>query len=271
MYLSQQEKDINEILSKRDNLESDINKLKTDFLILNTLPNQYLINKVFLINDIYISKIQKLEEKIKLIFGQNFDIKNIYKKSTNPKLIWKKSDIPKLTKDIMILKEERNQIENDLNTLKAAIDLALDENGNKNQITILFKIKEENKKLKRELKIIKEKNILLQENLKDFNKNNFIYNNELLVIENSSQKFSEYLLTNNSNSSLNDFYNKNYKKNPIINFNNSYSKISKENLENEETMKKKLFCKNYNVNKSCIFENHSSCKKVKKRFSSTKK
>lgn len=271
MYLSQQEKDINEILSKRDNLESDINKLKTDFLILNTLPNHYLINKVFLINDIYIFKIQKLEEKIKLIFGQNFDIKNIYKKSINPKLIWKKSDIPKLTKDIMILKEERNQIENDLNTLKAAIDSALDENGNKNQITILFKIKEENKNLKRELKIIKEKNILLQENLKDFNKNNIIYNNELLAIENSSQKFSEYLLTNNSNSSLNDFYNKNYKKNPIINFNNSYSKISKENLENEETMKKKLFCKNYNVNKSCIFENHSSCKKVKKRFSSTEK
>ncbi len=138
-------------------------------------------------------------------------------------------------------------------------------------IDYINKIKEENKNLKRELKIIKEKNILLQENLKDFNKNNFIYNNELLAIENSSQKFSEYLLTNNSNSSLNDFYNKNYKKNPIINFNNSYSKISKENLENKETMKKKLFCKNYNVNKSCIFENHSSCKKVKKRFSITEK
>jgi len=270
IYLSQYDKDIKEILSNRDILDNDINNIKTDFLILNTLPNQYLINKVFLINDILVSKIQKLEEKLKLIFGQNFEIKNIY--TINPKLIWKKSDIPKLAKDIMILKEEKNQIENDLNALKAAFDSALDEYGNKNQITILFKIKEENKNLKKEIRSIKEKNIILQEKIKDLNKNNnFICNKEIVAYENSSQKFSEYLLSNNSNSSSNDFFNKSLKKNHLIKFNNSCSKLLNENIENEETMKKALFYKNYNYNKSCIFEKNTSCKNNKKRFSSTEK
>jgi hypothetical protein len=188
MYLSQQEKDINEILSKRDILESDINKLKTDFLILNTLPNQYLINKVFLINDIFISKIQILEEKLKLIFGQNFEIKNIYT-IQNPKLIWKKSDIPKLAKDIMILKEEKNQIENDLNALKAAFDSALDEYGNKNQITILFKIKEENKNLKKEINELNSFIPYLKEYKKnqEENKNKFIKQLESLIIKDNKK------------------------------------------------------------------------------------
>ena len=199
--LSENEKSINEIINEINNLDKDINNLKNDFLILNILPEQYFLNKVFITNDILICKIKKLEEKLKLIFGKNFEIKNIYINNKTPEIIWNKSEIPKLVKEIMLLKEEKNKIEQDLNSLKLNFDSVLKEKGKNNQVTILFQIKEENKNLRKEIQQIKQKNKIIQEKLKDFNRYNF--DNEIFLYE---DVYKNLFLENSdlSNSSMND-------------------------------------------------------------------
>jgi hypothetical protein len=120
-------------------------------------------------------------EKLKLIFGKNFEIKNIYINNKAPEIIWNKSEIPKLVKEIMLLKEEKNKIEQDLNSLKLNFDSVLKEKGKNNQVTILFQIKEENKNLRKAIQQIKQKNKIIQEKLKDFNRYNF--DNEIFLYE----------------------------------------------------------------------------------------
>ena len=228
--LSENEKSINEIINEINNLDKDINNLKNDFLILNILPEQYFLNKVFITNDILICKIKKLEEKLKLIFGKNFEIKNIYINNKAPEIIWNKSEIPKLVKEIMLLKEEKNKIEQDLNSLKLNFDSVLKEKGKNNQVTILFQIKEENKNLRKEIQQIKQKNKIIQEKLKVFNRYNF--DNEIFLYEDVNKNlFLENL--NLSNSSMNDSslnqnnnINQIYEHSSIINY-----KIDKQTLQ----------------------------------------
>ena len=267
-YLSKQNKELKELLSNRDNIDKSINDLKTEFLILNTLPNQYKINRIFLINDIIISKLKKLEEKFKLMFGENFEIKNIYNDS-NPKIIWNKADIPLLAKDILLLKEEKSQLEKDINLLKASLESTLNEKGNNNHIAILLKIKEENKYLRKEIQRIKEKNVLLQEKLKEFNKNADIYYNELFSYEFHEQKVNEQSIPSNSYSGENNFNNhKICNKNEINNFINGYKMEIKENQDNSNTLKKKLLHLNYNIDNSCLLRTDTVSKKTKRRYSS---
>ena len=74
----------------------------------------------------------------------------------------------------MILKENKNLLEKDYSALQLAFNLALKgkEGINDNQMIILFRIKEENKQLKKEMRKIKEKNNLLQERIRKINKDN---------------------------------------------------------------------------------------------------
>ena len=71
----------------------------------------------------------------------------------------------------MILRENKELLERDYNALQIAFNLAIKgkEGINDNQLIILFKIKEENKQLKKELKKIKEKNTILQGKIKKLN------------------------------------------------------------------------------------------------------
>ena len=200
IFYYKHEKDINDIISNRDIILKDINKLKTELLILNTLPNQYQINKVFLINKHHEEKISKLEQILRLILGENFNIKNIYNNSS-PQIIWNESEIPKLGKDIMLLREEKNKIEKDLNTIKTAFDLALKGEGNNCNIKILFQIKEENKKLKIEIQKIKEKNKILKNKLKEIN-DNMILNDDIFEFNNNIYPNDSFLKSHKSNSKL---------------------------------------------------------------------
>ena len=200
IFYYKRDKDINDIISNRDIILKDINKLKTELLILNTLPNQYQINKVFLINKHHEEKISKLEQILRLILGENFNIKNIYNNST-PQIIWNESEIPKLGKDIMLLREEKNKIEKDLNTIKTAFDLALKGEGNNCNIKILFQIKEENKKLKIEIQKIKEKNKILKNKLKEIN-DNMILNDDIFEFNNNIYPNDSFLKSHKSNSKL---------------------------------------------------------------------
>ena len=248
-------KDLNKLISSRDDLEKKIDDLKLNFLILNTLPNHYRNFKVFISYDVTKEKNKKLLNKIKLIFNNNFNIDYICNE-INPEMIWDQAEIPKLAKEIMLMREEKQKIESDLNALKLAFDLALESNGNDSQLLILFKIKEENKKLKKEIQQIKEKNKSLQEKLKELNYNKEIFNscnknnkiNDIIAI-NSSLNGNSILsineLGNNYNSSnkiLRDYHKPNNCKKKLlftdVKLNNSFLNGSKDfSLENKSKKK----------------------------------
>ena len=119
----------------------------------------------------------------------------------------------------MILKEEKHSTENDLNALRISFELALKGNSNinNNQLVILFRIKEENKKLKDEIKQIKDRNKMLQEKIKELNieennKNNTNtcknYNNcnefNLNISLNEQSEISNNMLNNRNNGNANN-------------------------------------------------------------------
>ena len=167
--LSKIKNKINENNILKDDLEQKINEMKTNYLLLKTLPSNYELYTKYLSQAILEQKNKILEDKMKIIFGENFDLNNIYNPEIKPEIIWDQKDIPKITSEIMILRENKNNLENDLNALNLAFNLALQGNPsiNDSQLVILFKIKEENKLLKKELKKIKEKNNNLQERIKN--------------------------------------------------------------------------------------------------------
>ena len=263
--LSEQEKKINTLITSRDNIEKKIDDLKLNFLLLNTLPNQYQTYKVFISHDAIKEHNKKLEQKLKLVFGNNFNVNYIYI-DEKPEVIWRQDEIPKLKSDIMILREEKNNLENDLNALKAAFDLALKSNGSDNPLIILFKIKEENKKLKKEIQQIKEKNIKLEEKLKELNYNNNI---EIINSNNKNFKINDFMGMNNSlngNSilSINDIG---------INNNNHHNnnKVIRE-LQNNN-LKQRLLYSDSKVNSSFLngSKECSSEYKSKKKFNNFEK
>ena len=199
--LSKMKNLIEKNIALKDELEKKINDMKTNYLLLKTLPANYESYKKYLSQTILEKKNKILEDKMKLIFGEKLDLINLYNPDAKPEVIWDEKDIPKLMSEIMILKENKNNLENDLNALNLAFNLALQGNPsiNDSQLVILFKIKEENKLLKKEIKKIKDKNNALQEriknivneNAKDKNENNNIYtintdNNNMILKGNNN-------------------------------------------------------------------------------------
>ena len=170
------ERDVNE----KNEIEEKIEEIKSNYQLMISLPSNYESYKKYLSITLLERKNQIIEEKLKLIFGNKFNVNNIYNQELKPEVIWNKNEIPKLASEIMILKENKVLLEKDYNALQMAFNLAIKgkEGINDNQLIILFKIKEENKQLKKELKKIKEKNNALQERIKKLNKENA---NKILV------------------------------------------------------------------------------------------
>jgi hypothetical protein len=177
-------------ISLKDDLDQKINDMKTNYLLLKTLPNNYESYKKYLSQTILEQKNKILEDKMKLIFGDKIDFNKLYNNELKPEIIWNENEIPKLKSEIMILRENKNNLENDLNALNLAFNLALQGNPslNDSQLVILFRIKEENKLLKKELKKIKEKNSALEDRIKKIMNDNSKYKNnkkELDLYENN--------------------------------------------------------------------------------------
>ena len=170
------ERDVNE----KNEIEEKIEEIKSNYQLMISLPSNYESYKKYLSITLLERKNQIIEEKLKLIFGNKFNVNNIYNQELKPEVIWNKNEIPKLASEIMILRENKVLLEKDYNALQMAFNLAIKgkEGINDNQLIILFKIKEENKQLKKELKKIKEKNNALQERIKKLNKENA---NKILV------------------------------------------------------------------------------------------
>ena len=217
----------------KNELEEKIKEIKTNYLLMNSLPSNYESYTKYLSISILERKNKILEEKLRIIFGNKFNCNNLYNTELKPEVIWNKNDIPKLMSEIMVLRENKNLLEKDYNALQLAFKLALKgkDSINDNQMIILFRIKEENKELKKELKKIKEKNNLLQEKIKKLNKQNT--RNKI----NIGHEIYENMNTNNPNynyvhtlgdSSISEIKDNNnlispsLKKKKIPNFNNDY-------------------------------------------------
>ena len=162
---------IEKAISEREELEEKIKEIKSNYSLMKNLPSSYESYKKYLTVVILENKNKILEDKLKLIFGEKFNCNNLYNTNLKPEIIWNKNEIPKLMSEIMILRENKELLERDYNALQMAFNLAIKgkEGINDNQLIILFKIKEENKQLKKELKKIKEKNTILQGKIKKLN------------------------------------------------------------------------------------------------------
>ena len=273
LNLKEQDKKISTLILSRNDIEKKIDDLKLNFLILNTLPKQYPTYKIYIIHDFLIQKNKKLEQKLKLVFGNNFNVTYIYNDST-PEIVWRQEEIPQLKSDIMILREEKNKLENDFNALKIAFDFALKGNGGDNQLLILFKIKEENKKLKKEIQQIKEKNLKLEDKLKELNYNNM----EILNTNGKNLKINDFIGINNSlngNSilSINDIGNNHNSNNHTINNNHNNNKVIKE--YKKPSIKQKILFSDGKINSSFLNGSKEYCSeyksKSKKKFSNIDK
>jgi hypothetical protein len=201
----------------KEEIEQKLNEMKTNYLLLKTLPSNYESYKKYLSLAIIEQKNKILENKMKIIFGENFDLNKLYNAEAKPEVIWNQKEIPRITTEIMILRENKNNLENDLNALNLAFNLALKGNPtlNESQLVILFKIKEENKLLKKEIKKIKEKNNALQEkikkivdeNIKDKSNNKTeieLYDNIFTLNLNTSENNNSFIKGNNNLNTLGD-------------------------------------------------------------------
>lgn len=212
--ISQMKKAIENSTNSKDEIEQKINEMKINYLLLKNLPTNYELYKRYLSQSILERKNKILEDKMRLIFGENFNFNNLYNPNMKPEVVWDQSEIPKYIQEIMILKENKSSLESDVNALNLAFTLAL--NGkptiNDSQLIILFRIKEENKLLKKEIKKIKEKNISLQErikkicdeNLNDKNKKDDIYDNDFIIENKNINDNDINLKGNNYNPILDD-------------------------------------------------------------------
>ena len=212
----------------QNELDEKINDMKTNYLLLKTLPSNYESYTKYISQVMLEQKNKILEDKMKLIFGDKFDVNNLYNEEAKPEIIWDEKVIPKLTAEIMILRENKTNLENDLNALNLAFNLALQGNPsiNDSQLIILFRIKEENKLLKKELKKIKEKNNALQErikkiideNIKDKNyKKDEMYDNNYTININNTENNCVGFKGNNYMHTLGDCSLSEIKENNIIN------------------------------------------------------
>ena len=184
-------------ISKKTDLEKNIREIKSKYLLMKNLTSNYESYKKYLSISVLERKTNILEEKIKLIFGEKINFEILYNPESKPEITWNKNDISKIQSEIMILKENKYLLEKDYNALKLAFNSALNkaQGITDNQMIIFFKIKEENKKLKKELKKIKEKNDILRAKIKKIYKENNL-NNIIDINENNSID-DETIINNN--------------------------------------------------------------------------
>ena len=199
-------------ISRKNELEEKLREIKSKYLLMKNLPSNYESFKKYLSISILERKTNILEEKFKLIFGEKFNFEILYNPELKPEIIWNKNDISQIKSEIMILKENKYLLEKDYNALKLAFNSALNkaQGITDNQLIILFKIKEENKQLKKELKKIKEKNDILRAKIKKIYKENNLINtidiNENNSIDNKTIINNNYMhgLANCSLSEIKD-------------------------------------------------------------------
>ena len=77
-------------------MEEKIKEIKSNYLLMNSLPSNYELYTKYLSISILEKKNKILEDKLKLIFGDKFNCNNIYNTELKLEIIWNKNDITKI-------------------------------------------------------------------------------------------------------------------------------------------------------------------------------
>ena len=178
--IEQLSKDKEEISNNQKEIENKAKDLNNQLEKLNNQKNQIDIEKIYLqkmvselIEDVYSFKDndiiglrnqnKKYQEKFKEIFGKKYDINTTDYKRVN----WNKSTLTILNQKIILLREEKKQLNQDLALIRSYIKGSISESLKNSQFCLLVQIKEQNRRLKKELEIIKIKNKKLQSQIAD--------------------------------------------------------------------------------------------------------
>ena len=124
---------------------------------------------------------------------------NLYN-NTTPEVVWNTASIPKLSKKLLILKDQKQTLKNEINLLTCDFNKSLTNTAADSKIRMLFVIREENKKLKSEIADLRNKNKSLEvqiAKISELNEVNKNYNILLDTVLNESDSFNSI---NNSES-----------------------------------------------------------------------
>lgn len=151
-------------------LNKEKDKIESEKKYLNTTVSSLLEElDTYKSSDFQSMKIQnqKFQQKFKSIFGKNLDMEAfLSNESNNVSIKWDQTTLSKLTQKILQLREEKKTLSNDLLLLQSDMNRTLSGSLAESQFTLLMKIKEENRKLRKEIANIKKRYNKLEQEIK---------------------------------------------------------------------------------------------------------
>ena len=151
-------------------LNKEKEKVESEKKYLNTTVSSLLEElDTYKSSDFQSMKIQnqKFQQKFKSIFGKNLDMEAfLSNESNNVSIKWDQTTLSKLTQKILQLREEKKTLSNDLLLLQSDMNRTLSGSLAESQFTLLMKIKEENRKLRKEIANIKKRYSKLEQEIK---------------------------------------------------------------------------------------------------------
>ena len=191
--------EIESLISQITSAQSEILQLTHRYAIFSILPEQFPQIRILLKQTETEKKNEILQEKLKIILGKKFNVDNLYN-NTTPEVVWNTASIPKLSKKLLILKDQKQTLKNEINLLTCDFNKSLTNTAADSKIRMLFVIREENKKLKSEIADLRNKNKSLEvqiAKISELNEVNKNYNILLDTVLNESDSFNSI---NNSES-----------------------------------------------------------------------
>ena len=159
-----------ELSKKVKILNKEKEKVESEKKYLNTTVSSLLEElDTYKSSDFQMMKIQneKFKSKFKSIFGKNLDMESfLSNESNNVSIKWDQTTLSKLTQKILQLREEKKTLSNDILLLQSDLNKTLSGSLAESQFTLLMKIKEENRKLRKEIANIKKRYSKLETEIK---------------------------------------------------------------------------------------------------------
>ena len=180
--ISQIKQNINTLYSNLISLNTALSGLYRNEFVLSSLPDHFAKSKLILKQKDTEAKNKILEDKMRLILGKKYNLDNLYNGATI-EVFWNTSAIPKLSKKLMILKEQKQKLKNEISLLTCDFNKSLTSNAADAKVRMLFVIREENKKLKNEISDLKSKNKTLEQQINKINELSEINKNYNILID----------------------------------------------------------------------------------------
>ena len=180
--ISQIKQNIISLYNNFTSLKNALSGLYRNEFVLSSLPDHFSKSKLILKQKDTEAKNKILEDKMRLILGKKYNMDNLYN-GTTIEVFWNTSAIPKLSKKLMILKEQKQKLKNEISLLNCDFNKSLTSNAADAKVRMLFVIREENKKLKNEISDLKSKNKTLEQQINKINELSEINKNYNILID----------------------------------------------------------------------------------------